>query len=156
MRIHSLSSRLCHIPKWAGNNISRAHVNTNIFITFATAVFATSGQRFARLQIALGMSQGRGVAGSQTRFVTNQLGFGYFYATGNHTPEAWLLLPLGGRPAGVLLGRPPIPSSLVPNELVDQCMAVLQGKSRSLIIRELQRTVSTWLLILTLDRWIAS
>ena len=49
----------------------------------------------------------------------------------------------GGRPAGVLLGRPPIPSSLVPNELVDQCLAVLQGKSRSLIIRELQRTVSS-------------
>lgn len=46
---------------------------------------------------------------------------------------------LGGRPAGVLLGRPQIPSSLVPNELVDQCLAVLQGKSRSLIIRELQR-----------------
>lgn len=56
-----------------------------------------------------------------------------------------MLLCVIGRPAGVLLGRPPLPSSLVPNELVDQCLSVLQGKSRSLIVRELQRTVSTYI-----------
>ena len=30
----------------------------------------------------------------------------------------------------------------VPNELIEQAVAVLQGKSRDVIIRELQRTVS--------------
>ena len=47
---------------WAGNKISRAHGNTNIFVRFATAVFATSGQSFVRLKIALNMSQGRELA----------------------------------------------------------------------------------------------
>ena len=47
-----------HIPKWAGNKISHAHGNTNIFIRFATAAFATSGQSYVRLKIALDMSQG--------------------------------------------------------------------------------------------------
>ena len=55
-----LSSRLRHIPKWAGNKISRTHGNTNIFIRFAKAAFSTSAQSFVRLKIAFDMSQGRG------------------------------------------------------------------------------------------------
>lgn len=46
-----------------------------------------------------------------------------------------------GRGAGVIVGsRPLLPASVVPEELINQCQVVLQGKSRSLIIRELQRT----------------
>ena len=42
-----------------------------------------------------------------------------------------------------LLSRvPAIPASDVPEELVEEAMAVLQGKSREVVIRELQRTVS--------------
>ena len=37
---------------------------------------------------------------------------------------------------------PIVPASEVPDDLVDQAMAVLQGKSREAVIRELQRTVS--------------
>ena len=36
----------------------------------------------------------------------------------------------------------PISPSEIPDELVEQAMAVLQGKSRDVIIKELQRTVS--------------
>ena len=43
---------------WARNKISCAHRSTNIFIRFATAVFATRGQSFVRLKIALDMWQG--------------------------------------------------------------------------------------------------
>ena len=45
-------------PEVGGNKISRAQAITNIFITFATAAFATSGQSFVRLKIALDMAQG--------------------------------------------------------------------------------------------------
>ena len=48
-----------------------------------------------------------------------------------------------GRGTGVIVGtRPLVPASVVPEELINQCQVVLQGKSRTLIIRELQRTVS--------------
>ena len=48
-----------------------------------------------------------------------------------------------GRGGGVIVGtRPVVPASVVPDELINQCQVVLQGKSRNLIIRELQRTVS--------------
>ena len=48
-----------------------------------------------------------------------------------------------GRRSGVIVGsRPLVPASVVPEELISQCQVVLQGKSRNLIIRELQRTVS--------------
>ncbi|XP_052085872.1 E3 ubiquitin-protein ligase UBR5-like isoform X2 [Mytilus californianus] len=46
-----------------------------------------------------------------------------------------------GRRSGVIVGtRPMVPASVVPEELISQCQVVLQGKSRNLIIRELQRT----------------
>ena len=41
---------------------------------------------------------------------------------------------------------PIVPASEVPDDLVDQAMAVLQGKSREAVIRELQRTVSVSIL----------
>ncbi|XP_071854621.1 E3 ubiquitin-protein ligase UBR5-like isoform X3 [Apostichopus japonicus] len=42
---------------------------------------------------------------------------------------------------GVIVGsRPLVPASVVPEELISQAQVVLQGKSRSVIIRELQRT----------------
>ena len=45
-----------------------------------------------------------------------------------------------------LLSRvPAIPASDVPEELVEEAMAVLQGKSREVVVRELQRTVSCFL-----------
>jgi E3 ubiquitin-protein ligase EDD1 len=48
----------------------------------------------------------------------------------------------GGRGTGVIMGssRPVVPAQYVPEELVSQAQVVLQGKSRSVIIRELQRT----------------
>lgn len=47
-----------------------------------------------------------------------------------------------GRGSGVIMGtRPVVPAPFVPEELVSQAQVVLQGKSRNLIIRELQRTV---------------
>ncbi|XP_064474178.1 E3 ubiquitin-protein ligase UBR5-like isoform X2 [Ornithodoros turicata] len=46
-----------------------------------------------------------------------------------------------GRSSGVIMGsRPVVPAPYVPEELVSQAQVVLQGKSRNLIIRELQRT----------------
>ena len=45
---------------------------------------------------------------------------------------------------GIIFGsRPLIPASSVPEELIEQVQVVLQGKSRNLILRELQRTVRT-------------
>ncbi|XP_070184197.1 E3 ubiquitin-protein ligase UBR5-like isoform X2 [Littorina saxatilis] len=45
------------------------------------------------------------------------------------------------RRSGVIVGaRPVVPASVVPEDLINQCQVVLQGKSRNLIIRELQRT----------------
>ena len=42
-----------------------------------------------------------------------------------------------------LLSRAPVvPVSEIPEELIEEAMAVLQGKSRDVVIRELQRTVS--------------
>lgn len=43
-----------------------------------------------------------------------------------------------------LLARVPnlIPAGEVPEDLIEEAMAVLQGKSRDVVIRELQRTVS--------------
>jgi hypothetical protein len=44
---------------------------------------------------------------------------------------------------GIIFGsRPLIPASSVPEELIEQVQVVLQGKSRNLILRELQRTVN--------------
>ena len=57
-----LSSWLRHILKRAGNKISRAHGNTDIFIRFATAVFVTSRQNFFPTKIPLDMSRGRKLA----------------------------------------------------------------------------------------------
>lgn len=46
-----------------------------------------------------------------------------------------------------LLSRVPlIPASEVPEELIEEAMAVLQGKSRDVVIRELQKTVSKFAL----------
>ena len=44
-----------------------------------------------------------------------------------------------------------MPVSEIPEELIEEAMAVLQGKSRDVVIRELQRTVSAngWM-----DEWI--
>lgn len=45
--------------------------------------------------------------------------------------------------AGVIVGqRQILHPNVVPEDLIDQCQNVLQGKSRALIRRELQRTVS--------------
>ena len=45
----------------------------------------------------------------------------------------------GGRGSGVIMGTSPLlPVQYVPEELVSQAQVVLQGKSRNLIIRELQ------------------
>ncbi|XP_068224173.1 E3 ubiquitin-protein ligase UBR5 isoform X7 [Palaemon carinicauda] len=47
-----------------------------------------------------------------------------------------------GRGSGVIMGssRPMLPAQYVPEELISQAQVVLQGRSRNLIIRELQRT----------------
>ncbi|XP_047482711.1 E3 ubiquitin-protein ligase hyd-like isoform X2 [Penaeus chinensis] len=47
-----------------------------------------------------------------------------------------------GRGTGVIMGssRPMLPAQYVPEELISQAQVVLQGRSRNLIIRELQRT----------------
>ncbi len=46
--------------------------------------------------------------------------------------------------SGVIVGRPLIPANVVPEDLISQCQVVLQGKSRNLIVRELQRTVRNY------------
>lgn len=45
-----------------------------------------------------------------------------------------------GRGTGVIMGssRPMLPAQYVPEELISQAQVVLQGRSRNLIIRELQ------------------
>ena len=48
----------------------------------------------------------------------------------------------GGGHAHLRRWSQPVSSSDVPEELIDQAMAVLQGKSREVIARELQTTVS--------------
>ncbi len=49
---------------------------------------------------------------------------------------------------GVIVGsRPVVPAAVVPEELVSQAQMVLQGKSRAVIIRELQRTVSLFIFV---------
>ena len=53
-----------------------------------------------------------------------------------------ILLRRRGGGHGIVARWPMIPAADVPDELVDQAMAVLQGKSREMVIRELQRTVS--------------
>ena len=53
-----------------------------------------------------------------------------------------ILLRRRGGGHGIVTRWPMIPAGDVPDELVDQAMAVLQGKSREMVIRELQRTVS--------------
>ena len=58
-----------------------------------------------------------------------------------------------GRGSGVIMGaRPVVPAPFVPEELVSQAQVVLQGKSRNLIIRELQRTVFEALSLLAFPR----
>lgn len=48
-----------------------------------------------------------------------------------------------GSSARIVMGnRPVVPATHVPEELVMQAQVVLQGKSRHVIIRELQKTVS--------------
>lgn len=47
----------------------------------------------------------------------------------------------GGRSSGgIMTSRPVVPAQFVPEDLISQAQVVLQGKSRSVIIRELQRT----------------
>lgn len=42
-----------------------------------------------------------------------------------------------------LLSRAPVvPASEIPEELIEEALSVLQGKSREVVVRELQRTVS--------------
>ncbi len=53
-----------------------------------------------------------------------------------------ILLRRRGGGHGIVTRWPVIPAGDVPSELVDQAMAVLQGKSREMVIRELQKTVS--------------
>lgn len=60
----------------------------------------------------------------------------------------WLRRRGGAR--GLIARWPIIPASEVPDELVDQAMSVLQDKSRDMVIRELQRTVSCFTTITTL------
>ena len=51
-------------PEVGWNKINRAHGNTNIFIRFATAAFATSGQSSVRLKTDSDVSRGRRGANS--------------------------------------------------------------------------------------------
>ncbi|XP_052763231.1 E3 ubiquitin-protein ligase UBR5-like isoform X2 [Mya arenaria] len=62
-------------------------------------------------------------------------------AQGYRTMQRTVHVNSRGRRSGVIVGtRPLVPASVVPEELINQCQVVLQGKSRNLIIRELQRT----------------
>lgn len=58
-----------------------------------------------------------------------------------------------GRGTGVIMGssRPMLPAQYVPEELISQAQVVLQGRSRNLIIRELQvRIIFIYLFFITL------
>lgn len=52
----------------------------------------------------------------------------------------------GGHPSS----RPVVPASYVPEELISQAQVVLQGKSRSMIVRELQVSIVCTLYALVL------
>lgn len=64
---------------------------------------------------------------------------------GSHSMRHFLHRGGHGAGGGPALRRwaQPVNAGEVPNELIEQAAAVLQGKSRDVIIRELQRTVST-------------
>lgn len=63
---------------------------------------------------------------------------------GSHSMRHFLHRGGHGAGGGAVLRRwsQPVNAGEVPNELIEQAAAVLQGKSRDVIIRELQRTVS--------------
>ena len=63
---------------------------------------------------------------------------------GSHSMRHFLHRGGHGAGGGPVLRRwsQPVNAGEVPNELIEQAAAVLQGKSRDVIIRELQRTVS--------------
>ena len=63
---------------------------------------------------------------------------------GSHSVRHFAQRGVHGAGGGPSLRRwaQPVNAGEVPNELVEQAAAVLQGKSRDVIIRELQRTVS--------------
>ena len=61
---------------------------------------------------------------------------------GNFARRGRIWLRRRGMGRSLVARWPIVPASEVPDDLVDQAMAVLQGKSREAVIRELQRTVS--------------
>ena len=70
-------------------------------------------------------------------------GSGASFNVGNFARRGRIWLRRRGMGRSLIAARWPIvPASEVPDDLVDQAMAVLQGKSREAVIRELQRTVS--------------
>ena len=58
-----------------------------------------------------------------------------------------------GGASGWLTSRSVIPASAVPEELIAQAQVVLQDKSRAAIVRELQRTVSSYQTVVLKKPW---
>ena len=70
-------------------------------------------------------------------------GSGASFNMGNFARRGRIWLRRRGMGRSLIAARwPVVPASEVPDDLVEQAMAVLQGKSREAVIRELQRTVS--------------
>ena len=70
-------------------------------------------------------------------------GSGASFNVGNFARRGRIWLRRRGMGRSLIATRwPVVPASEVPDDLVEQAMAVLQGKSREAVIRELQRTVS--------------
>ena len=67
-------------------------------------------------------------------------------SVGNFARRGRIWLRRRGMGRSLVARWPIVPASEVPDDLVDQAMAVLQGKSREAVIRELQRTVSVSIL----------
>ncbi|XP_025408185.1 E3 ubiquitin-protein ligase UBR5 isoform X3 [Sipha flava] len=80
---------------------------------------------------------GGGNLGSATRHLTRRariMRSGTFRGTSRSSGSGVIMS------GSITSGRPVMPAQFVPEELVAQAQVVLQGKSRNLIIRELQRT----------------
>lgn len=104
---------IVHVQKYAINDIF--FFISLIFLSSFSLPFLPPSQRFSSLISRRGRLAGR-------RIVVER------------RPE---------RIGRTLLSRAPVvPASEIPEELIEEALSVLQGKSREVVVRELQRTVS--------------
>lgn len=96
-----------------------------------------------------GTSSGGGGTSSSSSTAAASYAAAAATAAANRTAKIRRVMMAARRPGGAFCGRagvivdrarPMVPASAVPEELIAQAQVVLQGKSRDVIVRELQRT----------------